>query len=58
MNCGQEEVPNNVALHDITFASKSLSGTERWYSNIEREAVGILLGLIISTITALQRKYM
>ena len=38
-------VPDNNILRPITFVSKSLSSTERRYSNIEGEAVGILNGL-------------
>ena len=46
MNCRHGEVPNNAALHPIAFSSKSLSSMEQWYSNIEKEALGILHGLI------------
>ena len=43
---GQKDtVPDNTILHPVTFASKSLTGTEHRYSNIEREALGILHGL-------------
>ena len=43
---GQKDmVPNNIMLCPIVFASKSLTGTECRYSNIEREALGILHGL-------------
>ena len=35
----------NSILRPITFARKSLSRVERRYSNIEREALGILHGL-------------
>ena len=35
-------VPDNTSLCPITFASKSLTGAEHRYSNIEREALGIL----------------
>ena len=38
-------VPDNAILCPIAFASKSLTGTEHRYSNIEREALGILHGL-------------
>ena len=42
----QEDVaPDNTTLHPIAFASKSLTGAEHRYSNIEREALGILHGL-------------
>ena len=40
--CQKDIVPNGTILHPITFASKSLTGTEHMYSNIEREALGIL----------------
>ena len=45
MNCGLEEVPDNVTLCPIAFVSKHLSSTEWWYSNIEWKALGILHGL-------------
>ena len=38
-------MPNNTTLHPILFDSKSLTGVEHRYSNIEREAIGILHGL-------------
>ena len=38
-------MPNNTILHPIAFASKSLTGTEYRYSNIEWEALGIFHGL-------------
>ena len=38
-------VPDNTILCPIAFASKSLTGAEHRYSNIEREALGILHGL-------------
>ena len=37
--------PDNTMLCPVTFASKSLTGTEHRYSNIECEALAILLGL-------------
>ena len=37
--------PDNIILHLIAFASKSLTGAEWRYSNIECEALGILHGL-------------
>ena len=40
--CQKDIVPTNTILHPITFASKSLTGTDHRYSNIEREALGIL----------------
>ena len=43
--CQNDTVPDNTILHPIAFASKSLMGTECRYSNIEREALGILHGL-------------
>ena len=43
--CQKDMVPDNTILNPITFASKSLTGTEQRYSNIEREALGILHGL-------------
>ena len=43
--CQKDTVPDNTILHPIAFASKSLTGTECRYSNIEREALGILYGL-------------
>ena len=33
---------HNTVLHPIAFASKSLTGTEQRYSNIEHEVLGIL----------------
>ena len=45
MTCQKDTVPNNTILHPITFASKSLTVAEHGYSNIEREALGILHGL-------------
>ena len=38
-------VPDNTILHPIPFASKSLMDAEHRYSNMEREALGILHGL-------------
>ena len=46
--CAKEQkdtVPNNTTLCSIVFASKCLTGAEHRYSNIEREALGILHGL-------------
>ena len=37
--CQKDTVPDNTILHPIVFASKSLTGTEHRYSNIEREAL-------------------
>ena len=44
-NCYREEVPNNNILRPLAFASMSLSTAEKRYINIERETLGILLGL-------------
>ena len=38
-------MPDNTILYPIAFTSKSLTGAEHRYSNIEREALGILHGL-------------
>ena len=43
--CQRDITPDNTILRPIAFASKSLTSTERGYSNIEREALGILHGL-------------
>ena len=43
--CQKDMVPDNTILHPIAFASKSLTSTECRYSNIERDALGILHGL-------------
>ena len=43
--CQKDIASNNTILGPITFASKSLTGTECRYSNIEKEALGILHGL-------------
>ena len=40
--CQKDIPPDNTILCPITFASKSLTGAEHRYSNIEREALGIL----------------
>ena len=45
LNCGYGKVPENKILHPFTFANKSLSSVEWWYSNIERQALRILHGL-------------
>ena len=44
-SCQKDMVPDNTILHPIAFASKSLTGAESRYSNIESEALGILHGL-------------
>ena len=38
-------MPDNTILHPIAFASKSITGAEHRYNNIERETLGILHGL-------------
>ena len=43
--CQKDMVPDNTILHPISFGSKSLTNSEYRYSNIEREALGILHGL-------------
>ena len=43
--CQEDVVPDNNTLCPTVFASKSLTGAEYRYSNIEREALGILHGL-------------
>ena len=43
--CQKDVAPDNTILHPIAFASKSLTGAECRYSNINREALGILHGL-------------
>ena len=43
--CQKDVVPDNTILHPIAFASKSLTGAECRYSNIERKALGLLHGL-------------
>ena len=43
--CQKDMVLDNTILHPIAFASKSLMDAECRYSNIEREALGILHGL-------------
>ena len=43
--CQKGVVSDNTNLCPIEFASKSLTGAECRYSNIEREALGILHGL-------------
>ena len=40
--CLKYIAPDNTVLRPITFASKSLASAEHRYSNIEREALGIL----------------
>ena len=43
--CQKGMEPGNIILHPIAFESKSLTGAEQRYSNIEQEALGILHGL-------------
>ena len=43
--CQKGVALDNITLHPIAFASKSLTGVERRYSNIEHEVLGILHGL-------------
>ena len=45
MNFGQFEVPNNVTLCPIAFASKSLSSAELQHSSLKHEALVIWHGL-------------
>ena len=44
-NCPKDTAPDNTILCPIAFASRSLTGAEQRYSNIECEALGILHGL-------------
>ena len=43
MSCHRHEAPESNILRLIVFASKSLIGVKKRYSNIERKALGILL---------------
>ena len=43
--CQKDIAPDNIVLHPFAFASKSLTGAEYRYSNIQRGALGILYGL-------------
>ena len=43
--CPKDIVPDNTILRPITFASKRMTSAEPRYSDIEREALGILHGL-------------
>ena len=43
--CQKGIVPDNITLHPIAFASKSLTAAEWRYTNIEHEVLGILHGL-------------
>ena len=44
-SCPRDKATDNSVLRAIVFASKTLSSVERRYSNIEREALGILYRL-------------
>ena len=44
-SCPRNETSDGSALKPIAFACKGLSATEKKYSKIEREALGILHGL-------------
>ena len=44
-SCPRDKTTDNIISRPIAFDSKSLSSVERWYTNIEREALGILYGL-------------
>ena len=41
-SCPRDEALDNSILRPIVFMSRSLSHAEKRYSNIEREALGIL----------------
>ena len=45
MTCPKGSAPDNTIVWPITFVSKSLTSAEHRYTNIEREASGILHGL-------------
>ena len=36
LSCGYDGAPDNAMLQPTAFASKNLSSTEQWYSNIKR----------------------
>ena len=55
--CQRGMAPDNIILHPIVFASKSLTGAEHRYSNIKREALGILHGFENLFITVLAERY-
>ena len=40
--CQKDVAPDNTSMHPFVFTNKSLTGAEHRYSNIEREALGIL----------------
>ena len=54
--CQKDTIPDNTILCPIAFASKSLTVTELRYSNIEKEAPGILHELENAIIIVLQGK--
>ena len=41
-NFADDKIPDSLMLRFIAFASKRMSSAKRQYSNIEREALGIL----------------
>ena len=41
-SCPRDKAPDNSILRPTAFSSRSLSSMKRRYSNIEREALGIL----------------
>ena len=43
--CQKDVAPENINLCPNAFSSKSLTGAEHRYSNIEREALGVIHGL-------------
>ena len=52
----KDRAPDNVILHPIAFASKSLTGAEQRYSNTEREELGHIIQLAkISSLLFWQR---
>ena len=56
--CQKDVAPDNTIHCLIAFASKSLTGAEHRYSNIERETLGILHGLKNFTIIVLPGKFL
>ena len=45
MQFPKDEAPHNTALQPIAFTSKSLNSVHTLYSNIKRDALGIIRGL-------------
>ena len=45
MSCSKDTVPEHTILKPGAFVSKRLSSAKTWYSNMERELLGILHGL-------------